>query len=142
MTVLLLESSPASLNGLIHAREHLLEIANKPEGTLFHFFLIKRFGERCIHLLETGELFIDSLRLSDRDSLLKGGDSVVGCHGKVLLLPIGSIVFALLRVGDQEIALAVHLGELPENCLLLIEIVLGGQINVELANLDLHQIYI
>ena len=142
MTILLLESSPASLNGLIHAREHLLEIANKPECTLFHVFLVKRFFIGCIHLLKTLELFIDSFRLPDRDCLLEGGDCVIGRHGKILLLAIGGIVFALLRVSDQELALAVHLGELAENCLLLVEIVLGGHVYVELSDFDLHQINI
>ena len=142
MTILLLESSPAHLNGLIHACKHLLQIANKPECTLFHVILVKRFGEGRVHLLEAGELFIDGFRLSDRDSLLEGGDCVIGRHGKILFLAIGGIVFALLRVSDQELALAVHLGELAENCLLLVEIVLGGHVDVELTNLNLHQVNI
>ena len=142
MTILLLESSPASLNGLIHAREHLLEIANKPECTLFHVFLVKCFGKGCIHLLETLELFIDSFRLPDRDSLLEGGDCVVSCHGKILLLSIGGIVFTLLRVSDQELTLAVHFSELAKYCLLLVEIVLSCHVDVELTDFDLYKVNI
>ena len=138
--ILLLKARPSVFNCLIHARKKLLDVGYQLEGSLLNLLLIQGLSEVSVSLDKFLEFIVDSLRLLDRYSLKESSDLVMSVLSSLLLFVIRRILFTLLGISQQKLALGIELIELARDCLFLLEVIFCGLVDVELSDFDLHQV--
>ena len=124
VTIFFLQAGPAVLDCLVHAREHLLELADDFERVPLDVVLVHGSLVLAGDALEFGELFIDDFCLANGDSLGERPDLLVRRLGQVFLFPVRGVLFAFLGVCGQKFTLAIHVFERPNDSILLVEVLL------------------